>query len=171
MDLLRAQNRAEKNCAKRGLAPSAASCGPLKRGVVLSVEALLAALLLFTALLLASTLAAMSGGASLPLLRQYAHDVAAAGVHNGAWLGPVASSNDAAARSLIDNLPAGLCVQAEVYAANAGTGTPIWSYARGGCNRTADTALAQAWAAQIYRGNSTNYSFEWVRVRAYPREG
>ena len=138
---------------------------------MLSVEAMLAALLLFTGLLLASTLAAMSGDTHLPLLRQYAQDITAAGVHSGAWLGPAASSDDTQARALIDSLPAGLCAQAEVYAGDAPTGAPVWAYARGGCNQTIGTAWAQSWAAQVYRGNSTDYSFEWVRVRAYPREG
>ena len=142
-----------------------------RRGVVLSVEALLAALLLFTALMLASTLAAMSGDTHLPLLRGYAQDLAASGAQSGAWLGPDTTSNDTAARALIDNLPAGLCAQADVYAGAPLAGAPVWSYVRGRCNQTADTALAQAWAAQVYRGNSTYYSFEWVRVRTYPREG
>ncbi len=143
---------------------------PLKRGVVLSVEALLAALLLFTALLMASGLAAMSGDAHLPLLRQYAHDLAAAGAQNGAWLG-WAASNDTAARALMEGLPAAICAQAEVYSVNPGNGTPVWSYTRSGCNQTIDTAWAQTWVAQVWRANSTNYSYEWVRVRTYAREG
>lgn len=168
---MKTSNHKEKNWASRGLAPSAASHGPHRRGVVLSVEALLAALLLFTAMLLASTLASMAGQTSLPLLRQYAQDTAAAGMRNGAWLGPAASSNDAAARALIDALPAGLCAQVESYAGGTGASSLGWSYVRGKCNQTIDTPLAQAWVAQVYRGNSTNYSFGWVRVRTMPREG
>ena len=142
------------------------------RGVVLSVEALLAALLLFSTLLLTSTLAGMSGDIHLPLLRQYAQDLATAGLQNGEWLGPISSTpNDSAARTLIENLPAGLCVQVDIFANNAAPSSLAWSYARSRCNTSVDTAYAQQLVGEVYRQNYTNYSFYLVRVRTYPREG
>ncbi len=142
-----------------------------RRGVVLSIEALLAALLLFTALLLASALAGMSGDIHLPLLRQYAQDIASVGLQNGQWIRAAAGANDSSARNLIESLPAGLCVQVEVYANTPAPASLAWSYTRSRCAASVDTVFAQAWVGDVYRQNHTDYSYYLVRVRTYARDG
>jgi hypothetical protein len=140
------------------------------RGVVLSVEALLAALLLFGILLLAGTLLQPIRPPPSPLLEDYAQDLLQAGAETGAWLGPAGNSpNDSAARALIEALPPALCAQAELYANNTSSASMRWAYVRSGCGLAADTPLEQRWGLVVWRANSSYSIPYWVRVRAYPK--
>ena len=141
-----------------------------RRGVVLSVEALLAALLLFGILLLAGTLLQPIRPPPGTLLEDYAQGLLQAGAETGAWLGPAAGTpNDSAARALVDGMPPALCAQVELYANTTSSASMRWSYVRPGCGLAADTPVEQRWGLVVWRANSSYSIPYWVRVRAYPK--
>ncbi len=150
----------------------AGSGGRFVRGVVLSVEALLAALLLFGILLLAGTLLQPIRPSPSPILEDYAQDLLQAGAETGAWLGPAGNpANDSAARALVDGLPPALCAQAELYRNTTQAASLRWAYVRPGCGLAADTPVEQRWGPLVWRANGSYSIPYWVRVRAYPRGG
>lgn len=140
------------------------------RGVVLSVEALLAALLLFGILLLVGTLLQPINPPASPLLEDYAQSLLQAGAETGAWLGPAGNPpDDSAARALIEALPPALCAQAELYENTTDPASLRWSYVRSGCGLAADTPVEQRWGPVVWRANSSYSVPYWVRVLAYPK--
>ncbi len=147
---------------------------PTRKGIILSVEVMLAALLLFGAFLVASNLAGISARppSALPLLRFYAADTLAQGSENGAWSSPVQpSGNDTATRALLDNLPAGVCAQVAIYANSSLSSNLRYSYVPSGCNLTIDLPVQSSYRSLVVWRNSSAYDFYWVRLSAYPRGG
>lgn len=145
-----------------------------RRGLVLSVEALLATLILFGSILIAAQLSASPTPppSALPLLRDYAQDTLARGVASGAFLQPVSDApTDNDTRTLISNLPSGVCVQVEVYNGSVAPANLNYSYTPPDCNLTISTPQAIAWRAAAYWHSSSSYDIYWIMARAYPRGG
>jgi hypothetical protein len=140
------------------------------RGIVLSVEALLAAILLFEILLLAQALLNQITPPYSSQLEDYVQGLVEVGVHTGSWLGPLYEiANDTSAKNLIDSLPPALCAQAELYENATNLSSLRWSYVRSGCSIGPDSKIEQRWAPLVFRANSTNSTLYWARVLVYPR--
>ncbi len=148
-----------------------------KKGVVLTTEALMAALLLLGALMLAfGPLApeqALPDG-SLPVLRHAADDTLEAGMRDDAWLQPLQApgiADDLKIRNLVNNLTPSLCMEVEIYGDGQVPPNLTYAYVRPGCLRGTGVQEAQGWRAIINRTDASDYSYYWVRARAYPRGG
>ncbi len=146
-----------------------------RKGVVLSAEALMAALLLFGALALAfgplAPDSALPDG-NRPVLRHAAYDALEAGVENRAWLEPLqALPNDLKIRNLVENLSPAVCLEVEIYQDGQVPPNLTYAYVRSGCAPGYGVEEAQGWRAIINRTDSSDYSYYWVRAIAYPRGG
>jgi len=152
-----------------------------RRGVVLSVEALMAATLLFAVLLLLNNLTAPISPPKGQMLENYAQSVLQMGAENNSWVRAVEVSmpsdkrNDLGARQLIDSLPPSVCAQAEVYYGGNQMAFPNWSYVRSGCALRTDTPMAQrigmVYARPPLAPATRAYDYYWVKVKTYPKEG
>lgn len=143
-----------------------------KKGVIISVEAMLAALLLFGSFLIAASLATASDEqpSGLPLLRLYTLDVSRLGADSGAW-GTVLSdslADDSKISALASHLPPSVCLQLEIYHNTTRSSDLAYSYVNSSCNRTVDTPQYQWWRALVRRGNSSSNEFYWVKTMTYP---
>lgn len=152
-----------------------------QKGVILSLEALMAAMLLFATLLLLSSLVGPINPPKSTLLDDYAQSVLQIGAENNSWVRAVEVSvqnekrNDSAARSLIESLPSSICAQAEIYYGGNQLSAPNWTYVRTGCFLRTDTPVSQRIAMVYARppaaGASRAYNYYWVKVKIYPKEG
>ena len=145
-----------------------------RRGVVFSVEALMAAMLLFAVLLLLGSMTAPIHAPTQPLLEEYAQNLLQIGAENGTWLKtsdaarPNERRDDSDARALVESLPPSICAQVEVFQGGNQLARANWSYVRAGCSLGTDTPVAQ----RIGMINSrAPYYYYWVRIKTYPREG
>lgn len=124
-----------------GSAPSSPSAPSARRGLVLSIEVLLATLLLFGFLVIISNLVALQEQrpSGLPLLRYYAQDTVRAGLAQGAWRAILSDANDSAARALVDALPPGVCVRVSLYNETPAPARLAYSYTPLRCRIGVDT--------------------------------
>lgn len=148
-----------------------------RRGFVLSVEALMAAMLLFSTLLLASALLQPVRAPAGPHLERWAQGLLRLGAENNTWMraGDFASAgrNDTDARALVESLPAGVCAQVETYNGLLQPARLTWSYTRRACAKRADTPAVSR-VGMIWTDApdaSRPYDQYWVRVITYAREG
>ena len=142
------------------------------RGIILTIESLLAALFLFGSLVIIANLSATAESAkptSIYILRNYASDALEAGVHNGAWEEFLASKQDGKIRGMIGGLPPAVCMQAEIYADGRNAQNLTYAYVPPNCSKGIGSEEAQGWLAIANFTNSSNYTFWWVRTRAYAR--
>ncbi|VVB56892.1 Uncharacterised protein [uncultured archaeon] len=143
-----------------------------RSGVVFSVEALLAALVAFAFILLATSITQGVRPAVPSPLGGHAQDLLAAGSLAGVWTDPLPPvSNDARAVAFIESLPAGWCAQAELYANNTSVRALQWMYVRSNCSRTLDMPMEQRWGALVARNGPNSVSYGWIRLQVYPRGG
>ena len=152
-----------------------------KQGVVLSVEALMASMLLFATLLLLSAITEPIRAPADRSLENYAQSVLQIGAENNSWVHAVEVSmpseqrNDTGARQLIESLPPSVCAQAEVYYGGNQMAFPNWSYVRSGCSLGTDTPIAQrigmVYARPPVAPATRSYDYYWVKIKTYPKEG
>jgi len=143
-----------------------------KKAFAFSVEAMLAGFILFGILLYSSSLGLLATRSYLAYdpLSYSAQDLAAIGAKSGAWAS-VAAGNDSRARSLLDSLPPGLCIRAEIFRSGIDVSNLTWAYAPSNCTGTLDSKRAQAARPFIYRINSTDSQFYMARLTSWPRSG
>ena len=153
---------------------------PQARGVVFSVEALMAAMLLFAVLLLLSSLTGPIRAPKQALLEGYAQNILQIGAENGTWIKTSDATlgndlrDDSDARALIESLPPSICAQVEVFYLDS-LNQASWSYVRSGCGLRTDTPVAQRmgmiYSRSLFRVSPQPNDHYWVRVKTYPREG
>jgi len=145
------------------------------RGFGFSIEAMLAAFVLFAILMFSANFNVISSepyGISDPL-KTSSEDIAAIGVKSGAWsdaMGPF-SKNDARARELFDTLPQGICARVEIYHDTMGISNLSYSYASANCSGRIDDRRAQSFRPFVVRTNSSVQAFYIAKVTAWPRAG
>lgn len=160
---------------------SASVLKPVRKGVVLSVEALMAAMLLFSVLLLLSIMTEPIRAPTNTMLEDYAQSVLQIGAESNSWTSAVEVSlpsnarNDSSARALIESLPSSVCAQAEVYYGGNQLTDVNWSYVRSGCFLRTDTPVVQrmgmVYARPPIAPATRAYDYYWVKIKTYPREG
>ncbi len=146
--------------------------GRNKRGVVLSVEALLAAMLVFAFVMLSSTLTSAVREPYISPLGSYAQDILNAGARSGVWLAPLPPTlNDSTTRAFIESLPPSLCAQVEMRINDTTPQNLRYMYVRANCTLSAQMPIDQRWGMVMQRTDASNITPYWVLVRVYPKEG
>lgn len=141
------------------------------KGVVLTVEALLAAFFLFGTFLVASTLDIYteSRSTSIPMLKEYSKDILLAGAQNNTWLEPVRNGTDNYTRALVNSLPTSLCMQVEVYSANRNPGSLVYTYIQQNCTFGDDSEAGHYWIMSVNRTVPESPGYYWVHGIVFPR--
>ncbi|MFH1306845.1 MAG: hypothetical protein ABIH83_04305 [Candidatus Micrarchaeota archaeon] len=151
----------------------------LKKGIIMSVEALLAALVLFGMFLIMSTLISLQHDYQkyYPLLHSYSQDILLTGQKSGAFLQVIETENDSLIRNMADSLPPSVCAQIEIYGnvtgppyGNATTPTNMYySYTSQNCTADYLTPKAVSYRTFALHRNSTLNSYYWIKAISYPR--
>gem|GEM_PF-5725238 len=148
------------------------ACAREKHGIAFSVEAMLAAMVLFVMILFSASL---SSSISKPFrgvdqVAYVADGIADAGAKGGAWLyAGQPSPDDSQARALVQMAPPSVCVKAEIFNGTVSQATLLWAYSS--CNATEGFPKSVSQRPFVRRANSTGMEFRVARVSAWPRAG
>lgn len=147
---------------------------PNFHGIAFSIEAMLAAMMLFAMLVFSASLAS-SVAKPFQVVDQLsvaASGIAEAGAKNGAWLSaPPPSANDSAARALVGMLPPSICGSAEIYSGTVSPDALLWSYSQANCTFADDYPREISVRPVVKRYNSSYMELWIVRVATRPSSG
>jgi hypothetical protein len=140
-------------------------------GVIITVEALLATLLLFGLLLLVIKLSNLDDGdsAQLKILRSKSQHLAFALQSKGVFNQIFEDNSDAKMRDLMDEIPAGICSQVEIYNSSISKTNLVYSFRSTDCQIYDHTPISSTIFMHSIRESSNTVNFYFVRVSTYAR--
>jgi hypothetical protein len=140
-------------------------------GVIISVESLLAALLLFGILLIVVKLSNLdsSDNSEIKILRLKAQQVHLMLANTGAYDQVLLNQNDSTLRQTIAQLPAGLCTQIEIFDNSISAENLNYSHLSANCTMYQYTPISTSMTMHLVRQNSSSYTYHPIRVSIYGR--
>lgn len=141
-------------------------------GIAFSLEAGLAALLLFSAMLAALQLSAVSVRPihQIDSLAIYSEGIAQAGVKGGAFASVVSSpANDTFTKALFSSLPNSTCARAEIFHDGIEPNNLSFAYSPSDCTSPGMGSQSSHSAAFVARQNSSSSKLYFVRISAWAK--
>ncbi|MFA5108662.1 MAG: hypothetical protein WC492_03975 [Candidatus Micrarchaeia archaeon] len=141
------------------------------KGVLLSIEALFAAGILFAMLITISNLSAMPKDYSSQsqTLRDYAQGILLSTFSDGTLQQAAFSSSSSRLRQSLNSLPPELCVQINIYNSTPLKNSLNFTYIAQNCTLLGTQQSGVSYIPLIQRVNSSNQKFYWAEATAYMR--
>lgn len=141
----------------------------MAKAVIMSVEAVLAAAILFSMLLIASQLGSFEKDyyPQYSPLRDYSDGVIATAKKTGAFDAIILNSDDDDLKSIVDSLPAAVCTQVEIYSSTPQITNLYYSYSPP-CEAINDPPKGISYSAFAIRQGDTA-SYYWAKATSYMR--
>ncbi|MFH0927524.1 MAG: hypothetical protein V1822_02995 [Candidatus Micrarchaeota archaeon] len=158
-----------------GTQPAAGSRGgraKLKKAFIFSIEALLAAVLLFGIFLLISDINGVpkTNSGTGKILATYSEGLANSLDSSGALDRFFRYSDDSQIKNLIGYMPPSTCAKIEIYSDSPSIENLIYSYTPSECTMLWDTPAGLSIYSYANRTDSTTTGFYWIKAYVYARQ-
>jgi hypothetical protein len=141
----------------------------MKRAVIMSVEAVLAAAILFSMLLIASQISEFKEDYNQNhiVLRDFSDGVLVSAKKSGALKSIISDSNDEKLIEIVNSLPEAVCTQVEIYSGSVAPANLAYSYTPQ-CEAVNDPPKDVAYTSFAIR-SSDSVSYYWAKATSYIR--
>jgi len=142
-----------------------------KLGFIFSIEALLAAILLFGIFLLTSDISKLDSDYSQndKILYDYADSTLVVLDKTGALKELFENGNDTKIKNITESLIPSICTQLEIYNYSATPQNLYYSYTSQDCTKSWSTPISSKFSTYVNRTNVSNISVFWVKAVHYAK--